>query len=200
MTDYTLVRSRRRTLSMELKRDGTVVVHAPLRLGVEKIDAFVAAHETWLTRARARQAERLAAHPEPTEAEREALLARARSELPQRVAHWSRVTGLVPTGVKITGAKTRFGSCNSRNSLCFSWRLMQYPDEAIDLPYRASRPRRGLLRLARQYPAGPPRAHEAAARVSAFCAYYPMRLGAALDGDDSVVLTLSGEYGTINEA
>ena len=25
MTDYTLVRSRRRTLSMELKRDGTVV-------------------------------------------------------------------------------------------------------------------------------------------------------------------------------
>ena len=125
MTDYTLVRSRRRTLSMELKRDGTVVVHAPLRLGVEKIDAFVAAHEAWLARARARQAERLA--------EREALLARARSELPQRVAHWSRVTGLVPTGVKITGAKTRFGSCNSRNSLCFSWRLMQYPDEAIDL-------------------------------------------------------------------
>ena len=116
MTDYTLVRSRRRTLSMELKRDGTVVVHAPLRLGVEKIDAFVAAHEAWLARARTRQAEHLAAHPEPTEAEREALLARARSELPQRVAHWSRVTGLVPTGVKITGAKTRFGSCNSRNS------------------------------------------------------------------------------------
>mgnify|MGYP000899606766 CR=1 FL=1 len=103
MTDYTLVRSRRRTLSMELKRDGTVVVHAPLRLGVEKIDAFVAAHEAWLARARTRQAERLAAHPEPTEAEREALLARARSELPQRVAHWSCVTGLVPTGVKITG-------------------------------------------------------------------------------------------------
>ena len=68
MTDYTLVRSRRRTLSMELKRDGTVVVHAPLRLGVEKIDAFVAAHEAWLARARTRQAERLAAHPEPTEA------------------------------------------------------------------------------------------------------------------------------------
>ena len=70
MTDYTLVRSRRRTLSMELKRDGTVVVHAPLRLGVEKIDAFVAAHEAWLARARTRQAERLAAHPEPTEAKR----------------------------------------------------------------------------------------------------------------------------------
>lgn len=133
MTDYTLVRSRRRTLSMELKRDGTVVVRAPLRLGAEKIDAFVAAHEAWLVRARARLSERLAAHPEPTEAEREALLARAGTELPRRVAYWSGVTGLVPTGVRITDAKTRFGSCNSKNSLCFSWRLMQYPDEAVDL-------------------------------------------------------------------
>ena len=52
MTDYTLVRSRRRTLSMELKRDGTVVVRAPLKLSAEKINAFVAAHEEWLVRAR----------------------------------------------------------------------------------------------------------------------------------------------------
>lgn len=133
MTDYTLIRSRRRTLSMELKRDGTLVVRAPLRLSAERIEAFVAAHEDWLARARARQAERLAAHPEPTEAEREVLLAKAETELPARVAYWSRVTGLTPTGVRITGARTRFGSCSSKNSLCFSWRLMQYPDAAIDL-------------------------------------------------------------------
>ena len=133
MTDYTLVRSRRRTLSMELKRDGTVVVRAPLRLSAEKINAFVAAHEDWLVHARLRQAERLAAHPEPTAEERAALIERAKTELPRRVEYWSRVTGLTPAGVKITGARTRFGSCNTKNSLCFSWRLMQYPDEAIDL-------------------------------------------------------------------
>ena len=133
MTDYTLVRSRRRTLSMELKRDGTVVVRAPLRLSAETVDAFVAAHEDWLFRARLRQAERLAAHPEPTAEERAALIERAKAELPRRVEYWSRVTGLTPAGVKITGARTRFGSCNTKNSLCFSWRLMQYPDEAIDL-------------------------------------------------------------------
>ena len=133
MTDYTLVRSRRRTLSMELKRDGTLVVHAPLKLGREKIDACVAAHEEWIARARARLTQRLAVHPEPTEAEREALLARAKAELPRRVEYWSRRTGLVPAGVRITGARTRFGSCSGKNRLCFSWRLMQYPDEAIDL-------------------------------------------------------------------
>ena len=133
MTEYTLIRSRRRTLSMELGRDGRVVVRAPLKLSGEKIAAFVASHEEWIARARVRQEARRAARPEPTEAEREALLARARDELPRRVAYWSGVTGLVPTGVKITGARTRFGSCNGKNSLCFSWRLMQYPDAAIDL-------------------------------------------------------------------
>lgn len=133
MTDYTLIRSRRRTLSMELARNGAVIVRAPMTLSRAKIDAFVTAHESWLVRARARQNARFAAHPEPTETERAALLARAKEELPRRVAYWSGVTGLVPTGVKITSARTRFGSCSGKNSLCFSWRLMQYPAEAIDL-------------------------------------------------------------------
>ena len=133
MSDYTLIRSRRRTLAMEVKQDGTLVVRAPMKLGRDRIDKFVAAHETWIARARTRLAARLAAHPEPTEAEREALIARAKTELPRRVDAWSRITGLTPSGVKITGARTRFGSCNSQNGLCFSWRLMQYPEEAVDL-------------------------------------------------------------------
>jgi predicted metal-dependent hydrolase len=34
--------------------------------------------------------------------------------------------------VSITGAKTRFGSCSSSGNLCFSYRLMLYPNEAIE--------------------------------------------------------------------
>ena len=49
-----------------------------------------------------------------------------------RVDYWSGIMGLTPTGLKITSARTRFGSCSGKNSLCFSWRLMQYPREAID--------------------------------------------------------------------
>lgn len=39
---------------------------------------------------------------------------------------------LYPTGLKITSARTRFGSCSGKNSICFSWRLMDYPELAID--------------------------------------------------------------------
>ena len=35
-------------------------------------------------------------------------------------------------GITITGAEKRFGSCSAKNRICFSWRLMAYPEEAID--------------------------------------------------------------------
>ena len=132
MTDYTLIRAKRRTMSLQLDRDGRSVVRAPYGVKKEFIDRFVAEHEDWLTRACCFSRARRLAHPEPTEAEREALIAQAKEYLPARVAYWSAVMELTPTGIKITSARTRFGSCSGKNSLCFSWRLMQYPREAID--------------------------------------------------------------------
>lgn len=130
--DYSIIHSRRRTLSLEVTRDGRVVVRAPLRADQNVIESFVTSHELWLQRALERRAAYNAAHPEPTEEERAVLIARAKAELPQRVAHWSGVMGLTPTGIRITSAKTRFGSCSAKNSLSFSWYLMDYPGEAID--------------------------------------------------------------------
>ena len=132
MTGYTLIRAKRRTMSLQLDRDGRAVVRAPYGVKKEFIDRFVAEHEDWLTRAREKQQNRRLAHPEPTDEERKALLAQAREYLPMRVDYWSGIMGLTPTGLKITSARTRFGSCSGKNSLCFSWRLMQYPRKAID--------------------------------------------------------------------
>ena len=132
MTDYTLIRARRRTMSLRLDREGNAIVRAPSGVKQDVIDRFVAAHEDWILRAREKQALHRAAHPEPAEEERAALLARAKEYLPARVAYWSDVMGLTPAGVKITSARTRFGSCSGKNSLCFSWRPMQYPPSAID--------------------------------------------------------------------
>ena len=132
MTDYTLIRARRRTMSLQLDRDGRAVVRAPYGVKREFIDRFVAEHEDWLNRAREKQQNRRLAHPEPTDEERKVLIARAKEYLPMRVDYWSDIMGLTPTGLKITSARTRFGSCSGKNSICFSWRLMQYPPEAID--------------------------------------------------------------------
>ena len=132
MPPYEIIRSRRRTVALEVTREGKVLVRAPLRMPQTEIDRFVAAHAAWLEKAQARVAARQAAHPPLTEEQREALRQTAKALLPQRVAHYAAVMGVTPASVRITSAKTRFGSCSGKNGLCFSLYLMQYPQEAVD--------------------------------------------------------------------
>ena len=116
MQPYELIRSGRRTLALEV-RGGRVIVRAPYRTPQATIDRFVASHAEWIARGVAKQEARAAAQPEPTDAERAAYIRQAKAYLPQRVAHYSEQMGLYPTQVRITGARTRFGSCSSQGHI-----------------------------------------------------------------------------------
>ena len=48
----------------------------------------------------------------------------------QMLREYALVMGLEYNRISITGAKTRFGSCSSQKNICFSYRLMLYPEEA----------------------------------------------------------------------
>lgn len=134
MESYELIRSRRRTLALEITRDCRVLVRSPLGLSQAKIDAFVESHANWIQTHLEQQRQRTASAPLlPTQADIEALKAKARAVLPSKVAFWSEKMGLRPTGLKVTTARRRYGSCSARNSLCFSCFLMDCPEEAIDL-------------------------------------------------------------------
>ncbi|MDR3085942.1 MAG: M48 family metallopeptidase [Christensenellaceae bacterium] len=132
MTPYTLIRSRRKTLAMQLDREGQLIVRAPLRLPLHEIERFVAEHEAWVQKQLRLREERLQKRPEPTQEEAEALKRQAGELLPQRVAFFSAQMGLFPSAVKINAAKERFGSCSAKNNLNFSCFLLRYPQEAID--------------------------------------------------------------------
>lgn len=134
MEPYELIRSRRKTLALEITADCRVVVRAPARLAKKHIDAFVERNAGWIDTHLERQRRRSACLPPPPTAEEIASLKeRARSVLPQKVALWSEKMGVRPTGFKVTAARHRYGSCSGRNSLCFSCFLMNCPEEAIDL-------------------------------------------------------------------
>ncbi|MBE6807694.1 MAG: M48 family metallopeptidase [Ruminococcaceae bacterium] len=134
MIEYRLVRSTRRTLGLEVTSDLEVVVRAPLRLPQREIDRFVQQHEGWIAQKLAVQQRRRenAVDWWVTPEQEQALRAQAKAYLPGRVAHYAAWMGVTPTGFKVTGAKKRLGSCSGKNSLCFSWRVMLYPPEAID--------------------------------------------------------------------
>ena len=61
-----------------------------------------------------------------------ALRKRAKEYLPPRVAYYAAQMGVAPTAVRITSARTRYGSCSGRNSINFSLYLMEKSDRAID--------------------------------------------------------------------
>lgn len=132
MSEIQIKRSNRRTVSLQVGINGEIVVHAPLKMPVNDIEAFVKKNEKWLENAIEKQKERARKHPEPMEEEKKALIAKLKEILPEKIEYYSELMGVVPTAVTETGAKTRFGSCSSKNRLSFSFRLAQYPQEAID--------------------------------------------------------------------
>ena len=56
----------------------------------------------------------------------------ARQVMEERVALLARACGFSYRQVKITSAKTRWGSCSGRGTLSFPWRLVMAPLAAID--------------------------------------------------------------------
>jgi len=130
--EYTLFRSRRKTLAIEITREAKLVVRAPLRCSKDRIDGFLAEKQGWIERHLAKMEARNRAHPEPTAAEEAALRQRAKTVLPPLVEKWAAVMEVEPAGITVTGARTRFGSCSPKNRLSFSFRLMGYPPEAVE--------------------------------------------------------------------
>ena len=56
----------------------------------------------------------------------------AKQHLADRIAVYAAQMGVAPTGFRVTGAKTRWGSCSAKKSLNFSWRLMMADLDVID--------------------------------------------------------------------
>lgn len=132
MREYLLIRSKRKTVALAIKEDGTLEVRAPMRLSKKWIDGFVEQKEDWIQQKTAETAKRAAARRQLTPQEEENLRLRAQEYLPQRTWELAEQIGLTPAGVKVTGAKTRWGSCSGKNRICLSWRLMERPREVID--------------------------------------------------------------------
>ena len=51
--EYELIHSRRRTLALQMKADGTLLVRAPLRSPRREIDSFLLRNGVWVRRQRA---------------------------------------------------------------------------------------------------------------------------------------------------
>lgn len=129
--DYKLIRSKRKTIELSIGDDFVPLVKAPLKMSISEIEKFVEKHGKWINKQISAKREHDAKYAVSKE-EEAVLKSKALPYLTERTEYFSEIMGLKPTGIKITSAKKRFGSCSGKNSICYSWRLMLYPPEAID--------------------------------------------------------------------
>lgn len=130
--DYESRLSKRKTMSLTVTKELTVLVKAPFGTPEKVIDDFVNSHIKWIEEHTAIVSERNLKYGELSEQRKCELRALAKSEIPRRVEYFADIMQLYPASIKITSAQGRFGSCSGKNSLCFSYRLMLYPPQAID--------------------------------------------------------------------
>jgi predicted metal-dependent hydrolase len=132
MYDYRIIRSKRKTLSIQVDEKGEIIVRAPNRYSERKIERCIEKNSKWIENAIGKQQKRQSNTCELSEDDIKRLKALAKDVLADKVSYYSQVMNVKANGMKITSAKKRFGSCSGKNSICFSYILMLYPDEAID--------------------------------------------------------------------
>lgn len=126
-----LIRSRRRTLSVEIRPDGSVVVRAPQRLPASEIETFLRRKTPWI----------LAHLPDPeetlplyTEEELREIRRQAKEILPLRVHALAEQLGLSGRVRRVTirFQKTRWGSCSAKGTISLNGLLVLVPERVRD--------------------------------------------------------------------
>ena len=135
--EYDLIRSKRKTLSVQIKPDGSVVVRAPLRYPQREIDRFLLDRADWIRIHREKMLKRQAeqeAHPVNalTDAQLRDLKRRASLAFPERTAHFAPLIGVTYSRITIRSQKTRWGSCSAAGNLNFNCLLLLAPPEVLD--------------------------------------------------------------------
>lgn len=128
--EYEVKYSKRRSLSLVIRREGTLLVRAPYGFPDKKIRQAIEEHGEWITKHTEIAKRKNDRFSSLTEDDIQRLKKEAKSVLPEILSRYSKIMGLNYEKVTITSAKTRFGSCSASGNIALSWRLMCYPKEA----------------------------------------------------------------------
>ena len=129
--EYRLVRSQRKTVSLQLTPDGSLTVRAPLRMPESEIRKFVESKQGWIESHLARLTSR-PAQPRLSSEDLHALADQALKLIPARAAHFAPLVGVRYGRITIRNQRSRWGSCSSQGNLNFNCLLMLCPPEVLD--------------------------------------------------------------------
>ena len=127
---YQIIKSDRKTIAIQIKPDGQVVVRCPKRMRIEEARRFVESKADWIEKHLAnRQPQNVAKYtPQEIEQFRE----QARKLVTERVRYYAPIIGVTYGQIAIRTQHTRWGSCSSKGNLNFNCLLALVPHEVLD--------------------------------------------------------------------
>lgn len=127
---YQMIRSDRKTIAIQIKPDGEIVVRCPKRMRIEDARRFVESKADWIQL----QLSKLPAQDtvKYTAREIEQLREQARSMIVAQVKYYAPMIGVTYNQIAIRTQHTRWGSCSSKGNLNFNCLLALVPPEVLD--------------------------------------------------------------------
>ena len=133
--DVRVIRSRRKTVALQVLGLNDVVVRAPMRMSNREIEEFVQQNMDWIQKNLKKVAENQKEEEEivpMTEAEVRELAEQATQLIPERVKYFAPLVGVTYGRITIRNQKSRWGSCSAKGNLNFNVGLLLAPPEVLD--------------------------------------------------------------------
>ena len=135
MNNITVIRTKRKTISIKVNNDLTVTVRAPIFTSDKEIGEILKSKEKWISKCIEqikRKNEELSKIDYFTAEEISKLADKALNYIPGRVKYYADIIGVTYGKITIRNQKTRWGSCSSKGNLNFNCLLMLAPPEVLD--------------------------------------------------------------------
>lgn len=134
MENIQIIRSSRKTLAVQIKPDGSVIVRAPLRLPQREIQRFLEEKSAWITATleKVRAANQVGQTQPLTPEDIRTLADKALQVLPERTKYYAERMGVTYGRITIRNQTTRWGSCSAQGNLNYNCLLMLAPPEVQD--------------------------------------------------------------------
>lgn len=133
----TIIKSRRKTIAIQVNSDLSVTVRAPYSVTEKYIEGFLNKNEAWISK----QMNEIKVKKKSVESGNvenvtldkiKALADQALETIPTRVEYFARIIGVTYGNITIRNQKTRWGSCSSKGNLNFNCLLMLAPPDVLD--------------------------------------------------------------------